>query len=241
MDSLDKGAGWTAADGPISNMSAKGVTGNTMPNQQEIGGRSGEGRTGKSTGQFVEETATGKGGRKTPTRLTEDPYEAGQVDDKSGEPATGATGGGKMSGWGQEGLQGPPPPPVQQKLKRMANQQKELIDKARRLDYGLKKYRYPRGDLPKTIEMMEELQGHLEEGEISTYMTKHGVVLTNLREVKELVDKRKQVWRDRSRLLPEEIREEISSSADEEIPEEYREMVNRYYRALAESSSESEE
>ena len=241
MDSLDKGAGWTAADGPISNMSAKGVTGNTMPNQQEIGGRSGEGRTGKSTGQFVEETATGKGGRKTPTRLTEDPYEGGQVDDKSGEPATGATGGGKMSGWGQEGLQGPPPPPVRQKLKRMANQQKELIDKARRVDYGLKKYRYPRGDLPKTIEMMEELQGHLEEGEIGTYMTKHGVVLTNLREVKELVDKRKQVWRDRSRLLPEEVREEISASADEEIPEEYREMVNRYYRALAESSSESEE
>src|SRR6185369_17243222 len=27
-DSLDKGAGWDAADGPIANMSAKGVTGN---------------------------------------------------------------------------------------------------------------------------------------------------------------------------------------------------------------------
>ena len=43
MDSLDKGAGWTAADGPISNMSAKGITGNVLPNQSEIGGRSGEG------------------------------------------------------------------------------------------------------------------------------------------------------------------------------------------------------
>ncbi|MHC4874723.1 MAG: hypothetical protein ACYTFY_22970, partial [Planctomycetota bacterium] len=31
MDSLDKGAGWDAADGPISNMSAKGVTGNQLP------------------------------------------------------------------------------------------------------------------------------------------------------------------------------------------------------------------
>ncbi|HND54956.1 MAG TPA: hypothetical protein PLV92_21230, partial [Pirellulaceae bacterium] len=36
-DSLDKGAGWDAMDGPISNMSARGVTGNRLPNSSEIG------------------------------------------------------------------------------------------------------------------------------------------------------------------------------------------------------------
>ncbi len=46
-DSLDKGAGWDAADGPISNMSAQGVTGNQMPKDMEIQGRSGEGREGR--------------------------------------------------------------------------------------------------------------------------------------------------------------------------------------------------
>ena len=61
LDSIDKGAGWDAADGPISSMSAKGVTGNLLPNQQEIGGRSGEGRTGRSSGQMVEETARRQG------------------------------------------------------------------------------------------------------------------------------------------------------------------------------------
>ena len=45
LDSLDKGAGWDAMDGPISDMSAKGVTGNQLPNQQEVGGRAGEGRS----------------------------------------------------------------------------------------------------------------------------------------------------------------------------------------------------
>ena len=35
--------GWSAGDGPISDMSAKGVTGNLLPNQNEVGGRSGEG------------------------------------------------------------------------------------------------------------------------------------------------------------------------------------------------------
>mgnify|MGYP003339334884 CR=1 FL=1 len=52
-DSLDKGAGWDAMDGPISNMSAKGVTGNRLPNTSEMSGRAGEGRSGKSSGEFV--------------------------------------------------------------------------------------------------------------------------------------------------------------------------------------------
>ena len=61
-DSLDKGAGWDALDGPISNTSAKGVTGNRLPNSSEIGGRSGEGRQGKASGEFVGDQAVGKGG-----------------------------------------------------------------------------------------------------------------------------------------------------------------------------------
>src|SRR5262249_35727151 len=74
MESADKGIGWDATDGPISNMSAKGVTGNVQPNDQEIGGRGGEGRSGKSSGQMVEESASGKGGKQTPSRSTPDPF-----------------------------------------------------------------------------------------------------------------------------------------------------------------------
>ena len=106
-DSLDKGAGWDALDGPISNMSAKGVTGNRLPNKSEIGGRSGEGRQGKSSGEFVGDEAVGKGGRKTPTRLTPDPVVKGQIKDHNKQSGGGATGGGKESGKGGEGLVGP--------------------------------------------------------------------------------------------------------------------------------------
>ena len=76
-DSVDKGAGWDAADGPISDMSAKGVTGNRLPSTSEIGGRSGEGRQGKSSGEFVGDEAVGKGGRKTPSRLDARPLRQG--------------------------------------------------------------------------------------------------------------------------------------------------------------------
>jgi len=237
MDSLDIGAGWDTMDGPISNMSAKGVTGNRLPNTQEIGGRSGEGRTGKSTGQFVEETATGKGGRQTPSRLTPDPFEAGWVDDTSGEAPSGATGGGKVSGQGAEGFQGPVPPPLHQGLKRLAVQQHQLIDAARRLDYGLKKYRHPRGRLPETIELMKAQENALRGGDVSTFGRYRRVVLSNLREVKELSEKQKRIIRDRSALLPKRLRDEIASVRDEDVPEEYREMVRNYYRALSEAGT----
>ncbi len=234
MDSLDKGAGWGTMDGPISNMSAKGVTGNRLPNTQEVGGRSGEGRTGKSSGQFVEEVATGKGGRETPSRLTPDPFEEGSVDDQSSETATGSTGGGKLSGMGEEGFQGPIPPPLQQKLQRMALQQQQLIDAARHLDYGLKKYRHPRGRLPETIELMEAQKRSLEQAEVGTFGRYQKVVLSNLREVKELTDKQKQLTRDRSALLPKKLRDEISAAQSESVPDEYQEMVRNYFRALSE-------
>ncbi len=70
-------------------MNAQGVTGNQLPNTSEIGGGSGEGRTGKSTGEYVEDKAVGKGGRRTPTRLTPEPFQKGQVSDSSGEPGGG--------------------------------------------------------------------------------------------------------------------------------------------------------
>ena len=106
-DSLDKGAGWDAMDGPISNNSARGVTGNPLPNTNEIAGRGGEGRQGKSSGEFVGDTAVGKGGRNTPSRLTPDAFVKGQVKNYySKDPVGGATGGGKESGGGARGCTG---------------------------------------------------------------------------------------------------------------------------------------
>jgi hypothetical protein len=237
MDSLDKGAGWDATDGPISDMSAKGITGNRLPNDNEVAGRSGEGRTGKSSGEFVEQDATGKGGRQTPTRLTADPYEAGTVNDTSKEAPSGATGGGKASGVGAEGLQGPVPPPLQQQLQRVAMRQQELIDHAKRLDFGLEKYRAPRGRLPETIELMEKQQAALKGGDVATFARQQRIILSNLREVKELADKQKQLARDRSALLPKNVRDEIASSQGEAVPDQYREMVRNYFRAVSEAGT----
>jgi hypothetical protein len=237
LDSMDKGVGWGAMDGPISDMSAKGVTGNVLPDLQEVGGRSGEGRTAKSSGQYVQDTASGKGGRNTPTRLTPDPYEAGAVKDTSAEPPTGSTGGGKASGFGQEGLRGPMPPTVQGALKRVTQLQQQLIDKAQSLDYGLRKYNYPRGELPNTIELMKQIQTNIEQGDIPTAGASSRIVLSNLAELKEVVARQKRLTRDNSAWLPKEIRDEIAAGANESVPQEYRDLVGGYFRALSEAGS----
>lgn len=237
LDSIDKGVGWGTMDGPISDMSAKGVTGNQLPDSHEVGGRSGEGRTGKSSGQFVEESAQGKGGRETPSRLTQDPMEAGSVKDTAPEPASGSTGGGKLSGVGAEGFHGPLPPAVRQELKRVAARQQDLIDKADRLDYGLKKYNYPRGELPKTIDLMREMKTRIESGDIATAGANEKIVLTKLKEVKDVVSRQKKLVRDNSAALPKEIRDEVANSRHESVPEAYKPLVESYFKALSEAES----
>jgi hypothetical protein len=132
-DSMNKGLGWGAMDGPISDMSAQGVTGNQMPKNDEIQGRSGSGREGRSSGEMVGATATNKGGRRTPTRLTHDPFQTGRIKDSSHQPPGGATGGGKKSGWGGAGLEGPAPLAEQKDIKRMAGLQAAMLNQTDRL------------------------------------------------------------------------------------------------------------
>ena len=139
-------------------MQAKGITGNVLPNNNEVGGRSGEGRSGKSSGQFVEKTATGKGGRKTPTRLTQSPYEKGTVEDTSKDPQGGASGGGKQSGSGGEGLIGVTPDQDPDIKERLSGSQGELRQRAEALLRKLGKRQLPTGDLREALNKMAQLK-----------------------------------------------------------------------------------
>jgi len=136
---------------------------------------------------------------------------------------------------GQEGLHGPVPPTVQQELKRVASLQQQLIDKAERLDYGLRKFGYPRGELPTTIELMKQIERDIGSADIPTARAAQKVVVTNLREVKDVVTRQKQVNRVNSVPLSKEIREEVAAASRENVPEQYQDLVEGYFRALSEA------
>jgi hypothetical protein len=235
MDSLDKGAGWDATDGPISNMSAKGVTGNRLPNEQEIGGRAGEGRTGRSHGQMVEETAQGKGGRETPTRLTPSPFEPGSVEDASREDPGGATGGGKQAGSGEEGLRGPVPPALRQAMERLGQRQAAIRQQAETVALHLRRRGLPSGDLETAIAAMQRLEAAAGAAAGGRLRQSYSRAVDALGEARRSVGVAAATRREENRLAPR-AREAILAGWREGVPPGYEEMVSAYYQALAEDA-----
>ncbi|MHB1556141.1 MAG: hypothetical protein ACYC61_01545 [Isosphaeraceae bacterium] len=232
-DSIDKGAGWDAMDGPISNNSARGVTGNRLPNSSEIAGRSGEGRQGKSSGEFVGDTAVGKGGRKTPSRLTPDPYVKGQVKDASKDPVGGATGGGKESGKGGEGLHGPVPNRPTRDLGRLAAKQAQLRNRAEGVDLRFQVLKYHHIDLKKTIQAMASVEGDLKAGRYRDALRRRDILLDGLGQARTFLSGESLVRRDQTPNLPADIQKEILGSMREPSPRGWEDLNRHYFERLA--------
>ncbi len=236
-DSLDKGAGWDALDGPISNYSAQGVTGNQLPNTSEIGGRSGEGRQGKSHGEMVSDTAVGKGGRKTPSRLTPDSFEKGQIKDQSKDASGGATGGGKGGAAGAEGLEGPPPPPEKGPLPRLLGKQAELRNKAERLNLNLKLMGYNSSVLENTLSEMRSVETELKNGRYKSAARRAHYAVNSLKTAKDAILGEAAIRADRAAGLPRELQREIMDALDAGLPKGYEDLVKAYYEKLATGDS----
>jgi hypothetical protein len=234
-DSLDKGAGWDAMDGPISNMSAQGVTGNTLPNSSEIGGRSGEGRTGRSAGEFVGDSAVGKGGRRTPTRITPDPFVAGDIKDTSPEASGGATGGGKESGAGELGLQGQVPKELAKAIERLHGKQAQIISKAQKLNIALKLANYPNGDMSVALESMNATDSAILSGRLGNAIRQRPSIIAGLKGVSGVVGNDLVVNKDTSLVLPKGLQDDIMDGAQGRAPRGYDKLLKGYYESLSSS------
>ena len=231
MDSLDKGAGWGVMDGPISNMSAKGITGNLMPNQQEVGGRSGEGRTGRSYGEMVEKTATGKGGRKTPARLTPDNLEPGEIQDTSGEQPLGPTGGGKVSGWGAQGLTGQ----VQDlsfRYNMLSQKQQKLIEKTESLIRNMQVVNVYNPEMERALGQMKEFQVKLHEGKYTELLTEKQKIISHLQQADQFFTKTRILRAENGDRALTKTAGQQGSVWDEKIPAGYENIVRKYYREI---------
>jgi hypothetical protein len=231
-DSLDKGAGWDAMDGPIANMSAKGVTGNVLPNNNEMGGRSGEGRSGKSQGEFVEETATGKGGRNTPTRLDPTAFQQGQVKDTSKDPVGGATGGGKLSGQGGEGLEGPVPPGNLPEMKRLAQKQAQLRNTAERLNLQYHLGRYDNFNLTRATALMRRVEVDLNANRYNTALRRRDVLLDSVDTSRLLLSGEISVQHDTTPHVTQPLQDQINDVTKGDLPAAWSDALKMYYEKL---------
>ncbi len=232
-DSADKGIGWDAADGPIADMSAKGVTGNALPNNNEMGGRSGEGRSGRSQGEMVGDTAVGKGGRNTPTRLDPTAFQQGQIKDTSKDPVGGATGGGKLSGEGQAGLQGSVPGRTVEGMKRLATKQAELRNTADRLNlqYGLD--RYDNFKLRQATSLMRQVETDLNANRYQNALRHRDVLVDDLDTSRLLLGSRVDVQQDTTPTTGIKLQKDLSDAMKGELPPAWSDPLKAYYKKLA--------
>ncbi|MDO4558367.1 MAG: hypothetical protein Q4C47_05325, partial [Planctomycetia bacterium] len=232
-DSLDKGAGWDASDGPISNNSARGVTGNRLPNESEMAGRSGEGRQGRASGEMVGDEAVGKGGRKTPTRLTSDAFQKGQVKDYSKDPTGGATGGGKESGQGGMGLEGPQAPQRQRDLERLAGRQAELRNRAEAIQAKFEVRNRPTEDIAGIIDAMATVEAELRAGNYQNALRQRRILIDRNAAILTDLSGGFEVTEDTTRNLPKEIRDQIMSGTGDPAPSGWEELSQRYFESLS--------
>lgn len=227
-------AGWGVGDGPISNFSAKGVTGNQVPNNSEMSGRAGDGRSGRSQGQMVEDTAKGLAGRDTPTRITNDPYEQGVVKELQKLAASGATGGGKARGSGQEGLQGQAPPPMFKDMQYMKDWQQRLRQKAERIAGEANAAKVRIAELDKSIKLMKDAEQAAKDGRYGEMFKKQQMVLSQLKLAGDAATRDVALRIDQARRLPEGQRKQMLDSMDEPVPQEFEGAVRRYFLQLSE-------
>ncbi|HWE96103.1 MAG TPA: hypothetical protein VG269_19220 [Tepidisphaeraceae bacterium] len=230
--SFDKGMGWDAADGPIASMNAQGVTGNQLPNNNEMSGRSGEGRSGKSQGEFVEDHATGKGGRNTPTRLDPTAFQKGQVKDDSKDPTGGATGGGKISGEGGAGLTGPVPPKQKQEMERLAQKQAELRNAAERISLQYKVGKYDNYKLDEAVSLMRRTESDLHANRYQNARRRRDVTLDALDTSRLLVGGEVHVQRDTTPAGSQKLNDQINDAMKGELPPAWSDALKEYYRKL---------
>lgn len=233
----DKGVGWDAMDGPIASFNAQGVTGNQLPNTNEMTGRSGEGRQGKSSGEFVEDKAVGKGGRRTPTRLTPEPFQQGQINDQSAEPPGGATGGGKLGGAGGEGLEGPVPPPLQKELGRLAGKQAQLVNKAERLHQRFAANDYGNFKFLQGITLMTRVQSDLANYRYQNALRQRDAVIGTLQSSRMLLTRKIDVIQDTSAAVPKFIRDDIQDAMQSQLPVQYRDVLESYLQKLSQGAT----
>jgi hypothetical protein len=232
-DNLDQ-AGWGTGDGPISLFSAKGKTGNDLPNSNELTGRSGDGRRGKSTGQMVGDTSRGLKGRPTPARVGNEKYEPGQLKQEGSDDPKGATGGGKKAGAGERGLQGGTPPDVSKEdLGRLSAKQAGMREKAEQVAKKLATEGIKSGRLMEGIKKLQESEKDLRDLRYDDAFRKRKEALRAIKGAALEVDQKSGLHMSRSRDLPPELRKELLQGADDGYPPGYETLLKNYYKELS--------
>ena len=241
----DVTSAWATADisaseevrgGPISNMSAKGKTGNELPDSNILRGRSGEGRTGKSEGELVEATMTGKDDRKMPPRMSSQQLQKGDVKQLRPLPPGQATGGGKRTGWGPEGERGPIPPELQEQMQRLANLQVQVRRRTEQIQLELRSIAFTSVALDEQIALMKDIERELRSYQPWKLQGKQQSLQAKLKKAYRVFGQEVRVQYEVPAKLSQRLLKGIWNPNQESYPPEYQDLLKSYYKALSQAA-----
>jgi hypothetical protein len=166
--------------------------------------------------------------------MTSTPFENGSVNDTSKDTKGGATGGGKLAGYGQQGLTGPSAPGVKGGGA-LADQQAKLRQQAESLALQLRKQRRPTGDLESAIAAMKELEDAARSQNGIGVTQGYQQALDALQEARAAYagDHLSRVESDQ---LTRGTNPDTIDTQAEAAPAGYEEMTGAYFRSLSEST-----
>jgi hypothetical protein len=157
----------------------------------------------------------------------------GQIKDHDTDSGGGATGGGKQSGLGGEGLEGPAPRTRFQDLARLAGKQEALREKAVGVDLQFQVHGYHHTDLEKLIELMSQMQLDLSAGRYQNVLRQRQVLAEGLENIKQYLKGEFQVRQDATANLPADIQKELLGAMQDISPAGWEAINQDYFRRLS--------
>ena len=229
--------------GPLSNMMAKGRSGNTTPKNNEVGGRAGSGRTGKSSGEFVEDTDVAKEGRETEDRYTKEQSTEGFVKTKGKKKRAGgstSTGGKRSNEATELGLRGDAPINWSQQRIKLKEKQNDLQLKMERFANRLRKIMGAADfDINAALLLMQEVKEELNGGNYDHAVRKQIATIWHLKQLQRRM-RSFGMDTDEDEKASEKTARRIRADdpLHEKYPDEYRKLLQEYYRALSEATNQ---
>ena len=227
----DMTMGWDIADGPMPSWAAKGKSGNQKPNTNEQIGRSGSGRQGMSSGEVVGDTLKALEGSDVKTRRTDDPFQAGELQEEDPNfMDVKATGGGKQAGITYtEGMTGNAPARNEMKYRKLRREQQILQNNVQSVFSKAKLLRLPTGELDRALLELDAAARRLEEGDLSGFVRSQQRVVRNLKQTHGQLTGKLIVQGPGTALTDPQA----AGATAEPIPRQYESAVADYMRLIA--------
>jgi hypothetical protein len=165
--------------------------------------------------------------------MTPDAFSSGKVEDKSKEPAGGATGGGKKGGFGGEGLEGAAPEEAHDPMQRLQGKQAAIHNEAERLKLEMHANGYNNFKLLEASVLMRKAEESMKAYRYNTALFYQKEAVQSLNTAKVLAEGQVHVTMDTTPTSSSKAQKDMEDALNGAMPKGYADPVKAYFTKLS--------